>query len=72
MPHLNHTGPESEGSKTGRKLGKCRKTEEEQLQAGTLGKGLAVRRHTGGGPGKGKRIKHNQTYTTKNLEEKLK
>jgi hypothetical protein len=58
MPHLNHTGPEGRGPKTGRKLGKCRKTENEKNQMGELGKGLGKRRHTGGGKGKGKRLKY--------------
>jgi len=60
MPHLNHTGPEGKGPKTGRKLGKCRKTEIEKIQMGELGKGLGKRHHTGGGQGDGKRLKYNQ------------
>jgi hypothetical protein len=32
MPHLDHTGPLGQGPKTGRKLGKCRKTNEELQQ----------------------------------------
>lgn len=58
MPHLDHTGPEGKGPKTGRKLGKCRKTESEQLQMGDLGKGTGKRHHSGGGKGKGKRLKY--------------
>lgn len=42
MAHLNHKGPEEKGPKTGRMLGKCRKTDEEQEQTQhyELGKGL--------------------------------
>jgi hypothetical protein len=57
MPNLNRTGPESEGSKTGRKLGKCKKSKEEITQVGQIGNGLGKRKHSGGGKGKGKRLK---------------
>ena len=60
MPHLDHTGPEKEGPKTGRKLGKCHKTDDEQTTVGELGKGLGKRKLSGGGSGKGKRLKYNQ------------
>ncbi|MDO9154875.1 MAG: DUF5320 family protein [Paludibacter sp.] len=60
MPHLDHTGPESKGPKTGRKLGKCHKNEAEQKGIGELGKGQGVRRNSGGGKGKGKRLKYNK------------
>jgi hypothetical protein len=57
MPNLNHTGPESEGSKTGRKLGKCKKSKEVIAQVGQIGIGLGKRKHSGGGKGKGKSLK---------------
>ncbi len=60
MPHLNGSGPENKGSKTGRKLGKCHKTEKEQSEIGVLGKGMGKRRHSGDGEGKGKRLKYNK------------
>ena len=57
MPKLDGTGPEGEGSQSGRKLGKCSKaTEDEKLQK--LGKGMGKKRHSGGGTGKGKRLKY--------------
>lgn len=56
MPKLDGTGPEGKGSRSGRKLGNCSTaTEEEKLQK--LGKGLAKKRLSGGGAGKGKRLK---------------
>ena len=56
MPRLDRKGPEGEGSGTGRKLGKCSDaTKEEKLQQ--LGKGMGKRRNSGGGEGKGKRLK---------------
>jgi hypothetical protein len=56
---MNGTGPEGKGSSTGRKMGKCNKTaEEEALQK--LGKGMGARRKKGGGTGKGKRLKNDQ------------
>lgn len=57
MPNLNHTGPEGKGPKTGRKLGKCHKTTEEQTSVGNLGTGQGKRRQSGGGKGKGRRLK---------------
>lgn len=60
MPHLDHTGPQNEGPKTGRKSGKCHKSVDEQAMAGELGVGLGKRKHSGGGKGKGKRLKYNQ------------
>jgi hypothetical protein len=65
MPHLNHSGPEEKGIKTGRKLGNCHKTEAELISAGELGKGLGKRRHSGSGVGKQKRLKYNQYLTLK-------
>lgn len=59
MPHLDNTGPENKGSKTGRKLGFCSENEIENNSEGKLGIGQAKRRHSGGGIGKGKRLKYN-------------
>lgn len=58
MPKLNGTGPNGEGSKAGRKLGECQKTEAEQKEKGELGKGQGKRRNSGGGNGNGKRLKY--------------
>jgi hypothetical protein len=56
MPKLDGTGPKGTGSKTGRKLGDCEITsDEEKLQK--LGKGMGEKRKSGGGKGKGKRLK---------------
>jgi hypothetical protein len=57
MPNLNHTGPEGNGTKTGRKLGKCKKSLEKQGQVSQPGKRLGMLRNSGGGVGKGKRLK---------------
>jgi hypothetical protein len=64
---MDHTGPEGKGPRTGRKLGKCRKFGKDASSGGTLGIGEGKRRHSGGGPGKGKRLKYNQS---KNQEDK--
>ena len=58
MPHLNHKGPDGLGSKTGRKLGKCKTTEAEQNEQNELGNGQGKRRNSGGGKGQGKRLKY--------------
>jgi len=56
---MNGRGPEGKGSATGRGLGNCKKnTDDEALKK--LGRGLGKRRKTGGGDGKGKRLKYNQ------------
>jgi hypothetical protein len=56
MPKLNGTGPEGDGSISGRQLGNCWTTStNEKLQK--LGKGLGKRRNSGGGEGLGRRIK---------------
>jgi hypothetical protein len=62
MPHLNHTGPEGIGPQTGRKLGKCHKTENELTPVGKLGTGQGKRRQAGGGERKGSRLKYSQSH----------
>jgi hypothetical protein len=37
MPGLNHKGPEGNGPKTGRKLGKCKQREAELKQSSESG-----------------------------------
>ena len=56
MPKLNGKGPQGEGPGTGRKLGKCSNTDDEE-KLKTLGKGLGKKHNSGGGEGKGKRLK---------------
>ncbi len=58
MPKMNGTGPEGKGSKTGRGLGNCKKVPDEELIQ-KLGKGMGKRRKSGGGEGRGKRLKYN-------------
>jgi len=67
MPNLNHSGPEGKGAKTGRKLGRCIKSEDELNQIGEIGKGQAKKRHSENlcGQGKGKRINYFQTINKK-------
>lgn len=59
MPQLDHTGPEGKGPKTGRKLGRCKKTEDEQTDA-RLGQGQGRQRRGGCGEGKGRRLNSNR------------
>ena len=56
MPHINGTGPEAKGPKTGRGLGKCKINSSEE-EINKLGKGLGKRLKSSGGIGKGKRLK---------------
>lgn len=63
MPHLNHTGPEGKGSKTGRKLGNCTKGDNEPISE--LGKGMGKKRKSGGGTGQGKRLKSSKIFNNK-------
>ncbi|MEI6089960.1 MAG: DUF5320 domain-containing protein [bacterium] len=56
MPRLDRTGPDGKGSGTGRKLGKCSNaTDEEKIKE--LGKGMGKKGNSGGGQGKGNRLK---------------
>jgi hypothetical protein len=57
MPKMNGTGPEGKGPKTGRGLGRCKKTSPEELKK-KLGEGMGKRRKSGGGDGKGSRLKY--------------
>jgi hypothetical protein len=55
MPKLDGTGPDGQGSESGRKLGKCANVDSlEKLHR--LGKGMGKRRNSGGGEGQGKRL----------------
>jgi hypothetical protein len=56
MPHLDGTGPEGKGESTGRKLGRCIPAKEE-LIISKLGKGMGLKRKSGGGSGQQKRLK---------------
>lgn len=59
MPHLNGTGPDAKGTKTGRGIGLC-KARMEESDISRLGTGAGKRRKSGGGNGKGKRLKSDQ------------
>ena len=59
MPRMDHTGPEGKGPRTGRRLGRCKKkpAEEPVSSPHELGKGMGMRRRSGGGKGMGRRMK---------------
>jgi len=57
MSKLNGTGPEGDGSLSGRKLGLCEDLASIQEKLEKLGKGLGKRKYVGGGVGHGKRLK---------------
>ncbi len=57
MSKMNGTGPEGKGPKTGRGLGRCKKTSPEELNK-KLGKGMGKRRKSSSDEGKGKRLKY--------------
>ena len=56
MAQLNGTGPDAQGKRSGRGLGKCQSNTED-TSPNKLGKGLGLRRQSGGGSGLGKRLK---------------
>ena len=56
MPQLDGTGPEGKGTKTGRRLGECSQTTEEE-KLNKLGKGMGKKRKVGCGKGLGKRLR---------------
>jgi len=53
---MDGTGPERRGAQTGRGLGKCSNVPKEEAIE-KLGKGMGLRRKSGGGQGQGKRLK---------------
>jgi len=58
MAHMDHTGPEAKGPRTGRGLGRCKKA-TSLLPSGNeseLGKGMGLKRKSGGGKGRGRRL----------------
>lgn len=56
MPKLDGTGPEKKGAGTGRRLGECSdSSDDDNLQK--LGKGMGQSRKSEYGKGKGKRLK---------------
>ncbi len=59
---MDKTGPEGEGCATGRKLGFCRNTDNEEIEKSVLGIGLGKRFHASNKicSGKGKRLKYFQ------------
>ena len=60
MAHLNHKGSDEAGSKTGIKLVTCKKNESEQNEKNELGVGQGLKRKSGGGKGKKKRLQYNK------------
>ena len=62
MPQMNHTGPEGKGPRTGRSLGSCRKPSDatHDLEEYPLGKGMGLKRKSGGGKGKGRRLRYGE------------
>jgi len=60
MPHLNHSGPEGKGSQTGRGFGKCNKKAEAGIEE--LGTGRGLKRKSGGGQGKGNRLRSSKLF----------
>ncbi len=55
---MNGSGPEGQGPRTGRGLGKCKEISKDEVEQ-KIGKGMGKRRKTGGGKGMGKRLKYN-------------
>lgn len=47
MPHLDGTGPESNGMIDGRKLGKCTQLHNDTTKQYALGQGMGKRRKAG-------------------------
>ena len=62
MPQMNHTGPEGKGPRTGRSLGRCSKPADTALDSEEypLGKGMGLKRKSGGGKGKGRRLQYGE------------
>jgi hypothetical protein len=56
MPKLDGTGLDGIGAKTGRRLGECSQTSDNE-KLNKLGKGMGKKRKTGCGEGLGKRLR---------------
>jgi hypothetical protein len=67
MPHMNHTGPEGKGPRTGRGLGNCRKPDDSVPDSNEyqVGKGMGLKRKSGGGKGKGRRLQYSENKPKK-------
>ncbi len=61
MPHMDSMGPENKGSKTGRMLGTCKKSKSESIEAGVIGVGRGLRKHSTNSIGRGKRLRYDKT-----------
>ena len=66
MPQLDNKGPDGKGPGTGRGLGRCKKDKKTDLEQ--LGKGLGQKRHSGGGEGKGQRLKSSKIFDNKKID----
>ena len=64
MPNMNGSGPEGKGPKTGRGLGKCNKTSPDEMHE-KLGRGMGLKRRSGGGQGKAKRLRYHDPDITR-------
>jgi len=60
MPNLDGTGPDKEGRKTGRKLGRCTSNDLSTMLE-KLGNGQGLKRKSGCGEGRGKRLKSSKS-----------
>lgn len=58
MPKMDNTGPEGQGPRTGRNLGRCAQKDSE-TPSGRIGEGMGKRRKGDCGEGKGKRLRSN-------------
>ena len=56
MPKLNGKGPEGDGQTSGRRLGNCNAHDKKSLLE-NLGKGMGLKRKSGGGIGRKRRLK---------------
>lgn len=65
MAHLNHKGPDEEGTRTGRELGKCTKDSDDSK----LGKDRGIKRRSGGGKGRGLRLKATKLFKKEDTEK---
>jgi len=68
MPRLNNKGPENLGPATGRELGLCSNNDLNKISISEFGRGMGLKYHSGGGIGKGKRLKYIQLKNFKKDE----
>ncbi len=61
MPHMDSMGTEDKCSQIGPLRGTCKKSNSELIEAGVIGVGRGLRKHSTNSIGRGKRLRYDET-----------